>query len=79
MRIKVPTSPLVITITDHALMRYMERVKGMDFEPMRDELRAIIAPAIGARSLRKDGMEYLLDGHKLITVQPKPKHVRRKK
>lgn len=71
----VPKQPTTIYITDHALVRHMERVMGADFEPIREGLRELVKPAVvaGARSLRQGGMEYVLDGHKLITVQPRTK------
>ncbi len=29
-------------VSDHALVRYMERVRGDDLEPIRDEIRALV-------------------------------------
>lgn len=48
-------------ISDHALMRYMERVMGLDLGPIRREIAGIIAPAIkaGATSTTVGKFTYL--------------------
>lgn len=62
-----------IVIYDHALLQWLERVKGFDIVGLRNELLAIVGPALtaGARSLRRDGFIYIMDGGKLITVKLK--------
>lgn len=62
-------------ITDHALLRYIERAHGVDVEALRKlvadipQLRAAVA--IKARSVSVDGLTYRLseDG-RVVTVQP---------
>jgi hypothetical protein len=58
-------------VTDHAVLRYLERVKGFDIEAVRSEIATICALAGGAKSLLRDGVRYELgtDG-KVITVAP---------
>jgi len=49
-------------ITDHALLRYLERHKGIDIEAMRNELRGLADLAIPA----KDGEHHWSRGVMLI-------------
>lgn len=62
-----------IRVSDHALMRYIERKLGIGLDPFRREIEAIVADAyaVGARSIKKDGLEYRLspDGT-VVTVTP---------
>ena len=63
---------MTISVSDHAVMRYLERVKGMDLEPYREEIRAIVESAVEAKalSITKDGFCYMLDPdrHSVISV-----------
>ena len=63
--------PVVAEITDHAVVRYLERVKGMNIEKVRADLRALVSgPAhAGATSVKKDGWVYLIRNMTLITVR----------
>lgn len=57
-------------ITDHAVVRYLERVKGIDVEAVRAEIAAIVGRGVqlGAQSVILDGMRYRLEGHHVVTV-----------
>lgn len=60
-------------ISDHALIRYLERVWGVNVDKARKEmlspdLRA--AAAMGASSLCKNGMAYVIKGGRVVTVKP---------
>lgn len=59
-----------VFITDHALVRYLQRVRGIDVEAIRAQLAAECGPAIqlGAKTMRSGGLEYRFDGAKLITI-----------
>jgi hypothetical protein len=48
-------------VTDHALVRWLERVHGMPMDAFRDHLRGIVADAAkaGAASMTRDGFTYL--------------------
>lgn len=70
---------MTIIVTDHALLRYVERVHGVDLEELRRRLReqiarsADVAAALGQRryTIRAEGWDYLvIDGH-CITVLEK--------
>lgn len=58
------------SITDHALLRWLERVHGIDIDFFRqallDETRDYIE--IGATAVRKDGVTYIFKNGRLITV-----------
>lgn len=60
-------------ITDHAVVRYLERVKGIDIEATRSEIAEIVRRGVGlgAQSVILDGMRYRLDGHHVVTVVEK--------
>lgn len=53
-------------VTDHAVLRYLERVKGIDIEAVRCEIGRKVDLAVqhGAEGIVVDGFCYkLLDGH----------------
>lgn len=62
--------PSLASVTDHALLRWLERVHGIDIDFFRqqllDETRDYIAT--GAATVRKDGVVYIFKNGKLITV-----------
>lgn len=65
---KPPPPPLV---TDHAVLRYLERVYGVDIDALRARIERITAEARaqGARGLNSDGVAYQLSqGGRVITV-----------
>lgn len=47
-----------ITISAHALIRYIERVKGVDLTPYRQEIKQIIKAGRHANPLEQDGFVY---------------------
>ncbi|MEA3264170.1 MAG: hypothetical protein U9R07_11885 [Pseudomonadota bacterium] len=63
-------------ISDHALIRWIERTGMADLEPVRDALRASLARATGAARelgageflILADGLVYVVRGNVLITV-----------
>ena len=69
MRPRTPTLADV-RVSDHAVVRWLERVHGIDMEFFRDEIRAIAGPAaaVGAAALRKDGFVYKLSDGAVVTV-----------
>jgi len=56
-----------VAVTDHALMRYIERVMGIDLQHIRDEIAAKVSPLyVGVReqSVVVDGFRFVIaDGH----------------
>lgn len=72
----MPSTP--IYITDHALLRYIERTQGVDVETLRVELRAMALRGAGAAQ-RIGGGEYTIIceslrlrvvGSNVVTVLP---------
>lgn len=60
-------------VTDHALVRWLERHHGFDLEPFRAELAALTEPyvAIKARAgAVTPQLWVILDGVKVVTVSP---------
>lgn len=64
--------PTNITVTDHCVLRYLERVEGLDVEGLRLAIAAIVAPAIdaGAKGAVQDGWRYVLkpETRSVVTV-----------
>lgn len=60
-------------ISDHAVVRYMERKYGADFDIVRQEMYCPdlqTAIAQGARSFTRDGVKFILYDKKVVTVVP---------
>ncbi len=51
-----------IAVTDHAVIRYMERVLGLDIEPVRAAIADVAGPAVrtGATAIITDGFRYVV-------------------
>ena len=62
----------IATVSEHAVLRYLERVKGVDVEAARLELGLKVDAAIeaGAVATISDGIRYVLDGDHVITCVP---------
>lgn len=75
MTARAPDPDLEI-VTDHALVRWLERACGIDMEWLRGRLRDEVAAAakLKVRKWRRDGLVYVFgpDG-KLVTVLPDEK------
>lgn len=59
-----------VHVTDHAVLRYMERVMGLDIEAVRVAIAAKVAPAVlaGACGLKSDGFNYRFAGGQVVTI-----------
>ncbi len=70
------------TVTDHALLRYIERVHGVDIEAIRS---AILTPAVvtaikaGAAAVRSDECRYTIKDMAVVTVYVEQKRQNHKK
>lgn len=66
-----------VIVTDHAIMRYLERVGGFEIDRLRRQIADRLAPFVidGASSVVIDGHTFVLDrcpdGVILVTVLPK--------
>jgi hypothetical protein len=61
-----------VRITDHALIRYLERVKGVDVEALRREIAQVVARGheLGASAVRTDGFTYRIEAGRVVTIHP---------
>lgn len=58
-------------ITDHALIRFLERKKGIDIKKIKEEIltpKVIQALLTGAQSYKENGFEYIFKQGKIITI-----------
>lgn len=61
------TSP---SVSDHALVRYIERVLGFDVESIREDIlkQTLNAIVSGANSVKKEGMVFQIKNNTVVTV-----------
>ncbi|MDA9411816.1 hypothetical protein [Bradyrhizobium sp. CCBAU 45384] len=54
------------------IIRYLERVEGLDLDIIRAEILAVAAAAAacGAKVLRSDGNAYIIEHGVIVTVRP---------
>lgn len=69
---KRPAAVPAPIVTDHALVRYLERVVGIDVEAHRREVAALVGVAVAHRAgaLVHDGHRYCLSDAFVTTVKP---------
>jgi len=61
-----------IIVTDHAVLRYMERAMGLNVEVIRSHIMSLCgdAAAYGAVCVRAEGLRFEIDGTRICTVAP---------
>lgn len=62
-----------LSVTDHAVIRYLERVRGFDVEAVRREIGHIVdiaEPHEAACSVISGGHRYIISENRVITVTP---------
>lgn len=59
-----------VQITDHALVRWLERARGIDMEELREVLSDLAQPFVDVRAKHAecDGVWFVFDGEKLVTI-----------
>ena len=63
-----------IRITDHAVLRYLERVRGLDVEAVRAEMAVVVAIAAEhptATAVLSGGFRFRIRADAVVTVIPK--------
>lgn len=67
-----------VVVSDHAIVRYLERVGGFDVERLRRQIAEMVAPVakLGGSGMTRDGLTYVInhndDGTVVVTtVVPK--------
>lgn len=59
-----------ISVTDHAVLRYLERVKGVDIEAVRDHIAGLCKGVQIARAVRAENMEFVIKDCTVVSVIP---------
>ncbi len=61
-----------VVVTDHAILRHLERVQGIDIEAVRLELSQKVDAAVeaGAAATVSNGIRYVLVGENLVSCVP---------
>lgn len=55
-------------VTDHAVVRYLERIVGLDVDALRAVIAADCRRAQGAPCVRTDSARYIVRGAAIVTV-----------
>ncbi len=69
---------MILTVSDHALVRFLERAGGLDVEDLRGRLTLSLARAVDAAAslgvaeftVKADGLAYLVSSGVVVTVMP---------
>lgn len=67
---------LVVRVSDHALVRFLQRAGGFDLEPLRSSIQASLnravaaADEVGSRkfTVAADGLLYVIENGTLVTI-----------
>lgn len=64
------TLPPLPYVSDHALLRYLERAHGLDVEQHRQHVAELVARGVraGASGVRVEGCRFILNGNRVTTV-----------
>jgi hypothetical protein len=62
--------PPIHSVPDHAVIRYLERARGIDMEAIRDHIRGLVrwGVAAGGDAVVVEGVKFVLDENRVITV-----------
>jgi hypothetical protein len=66
--------PNIRGVTDHFLLRYIERVHGVDMQKLREHIltdKMKLALHSGAKSVTSNGYRYIIEDGQFITVYKK--------
>lgn len=61
-----------IMVSDHAVVRWLERRQGLDLDGIRAQIAAVARPHIGTVGPVPlgDGLVMLIDGNRVVTIKP---------
>lgn len=70
-RMKTPSKDPV-RVSDHALIRYLERAMGLNIEVVREHIAGLCggAAAFGASTVRAEGVRFAICDNTVTTVMP---------
>lgn len=59
----------IAVVTDHAVLRFLERRHGLDVEAIRSEIQTICTTGVrfGAAKVIADGMKFIIQGEDIVT------------
>lgn len=62
--------PLIVT--DHCVLRYLERVQGQPIEAVRDHIRKLCEgpAALQAKCVRAEGVRFEIQNNHVVTTRP---------
>lgn len=60
----------MISVSDHALLRYLERVKGIDVEGVRAHIAQVCRGVVLARCVKAEGFDFIIKNQTVVTVKP---------
>lgn len=65
-----------VRITDHTLIRYLERVKGVDVEALRRKIALTVGRGndLGASAVRVGGFTYRIEEGHVVTIHAECRH-----
>lgn len=68
---KKPVIPPLI-VTDHSVLRYLERVQGQPIDKVRAHIAQVCAAsaALGATCVRAEGVRFEIVNNRVVTVSP---------
>lgn len=59
-----------VNVSDHAVLRYMERVQGLPVEKVREHIKNLVAKHPGACAIKAEGMRFIIKDDTVCTVTP---------
>ena len=64
------TRPPLPYVTDHAVLRYLQRREGVDVEATRRRIADLVRRGVerGGRAVVVDGVKFVLEGSNVVTV-----------
>lgn len=68
----IQPSKVPVVVSDHAVLRYLERAMGLNIDLVREHILSICgdAASIGAVCVRAEGLRFEIDGNRICTVTP---------
>jgi hypothetical protein len=61
---------MAVGVTDHAVLRYLERVKGFDVEAVRQHIAGLCKGVQTARCVRAENVDFVIQYGVVVTVKP---------
>lgn len=61
---------MTISVTDHAVLRYIQRIKGFDVEAVRLHIANVCKGVTLARTVRAENHDFIISNGCVVTVKP---------